>query len=363
VAAYVHGEPVVDAWTGTADPLTGAPVDRRTLFNVFSVTKAVTATALHLQVQRGLVEYDRPVASYWPEYGVRGKESTTVRDLLTHRSGAPQMPLELDVQRLCDWQWMTSALAEQVPIFTPGTTNAYHSISWGWLVGEVVRRTDSQQRTFGAFVREELCNPLGIEDLYIGLPDSENHRVARLIDQSGEAPGRSSESQHLQALTMPPAAMPGPNIFGLPEVRAAEIPGAGGIMSASSGARLFALLAGGGALDGCRLLDESLLRSFLVPRKDAELVDRVSGVPRFVGLGGYYLGGDSPPAQPLYGPSRAVLGHPGAGGSDGWADMDSRLAVAITHNRMFNLYTFPDGRHPFLPLSDCLRAFADRGRS
>jgi CubicO group peptidase (beta-lactamase class C family) len=362
VAAYLHGELVVDEVAGVADSQTGAPVDHETLFNVFSVTKAVTATALHLQAQRGLVDFDRPVADYWPEYAINGKGATTVRDLMTHRSGAPQMPEGMDVEMLCDWDRMVEALAQETPIFEPGTTNAYHSISWGWLVGEIVRRTDASGRSFGTFVREELCEPLGVEDFHIGLPSSEHHRVARLIDESGRAPGRSEQSQQLQRRTMPPAAYPGPDVFGRPEVREAEIPGAGGITNARSCARLFALLAGGGRLDGFDLLDETLLRSFLVPRPDAAETDIVSGVPRYVGLGGYYLGGDSPPAQPLYGPSRGVLGHPGAGGSEGWADLDSGLAVSITHNRMFNLYTIPDGQNPFAPLAAHLRELAAPSR-
>lgn len=358
VAAYHRGELIVDAWSGqTEEGADGRPVDGETLFPVFSVTKAVTATALHIQAERGLIEYDGRVAEYWPEYGVEGKDATTVRDVLTHRSGAPQMPDGVTTEQMCDWDWMVTELAAQKPIFPPGTVNAYHSISWGWLVGELVRRCEGSGRSFSAFIREEITEPLGITDLYVGLPASEDRRVATLVNGlvATEVP---AEATALRARTMPPGAAPTPEIFGRPDVWRAEIPGAGGIMTARAGARFFAMIAGGGELDGRRLLSAERLRSQLALRPEAAAPDRTSGVPRLVGVGGYWLGGISPPADPVYGLSTAVLGHAGAGGANGWADLDQQLAIVVCHNRMFNADAVSPQEHPFIPLAESIRGLA-----
>ncbi|GAA1845511.1 serine hydrolase domain-containing protein [Actinomadura bangladeshensis] len=357
VTAYLRGELVVDAWAGSADKAGDVPVDGSTLFPVFSVTKGVTATALHLQAERGLVDYDAPVVRYWPEYGQNGKDRTTVRDVLAHRSGAPQMPADVTTERMADWDWMVTALAAETPLFPPGEVNCYHSINWGWLVGEIVCRTDSDHRSFGQFVQDELCAPLGIEDLFIGLPEKEDGRVAELVDDT--AFGRTSGAGRtpLQQQAMPPAAAPTAEVFSRPEVWRAQIPGAGGIMNARSAARLYAMIACGGRLGDVRMLSEGRLRSLLEPRPDADKPDLVSGVPRMLGLGGYYVGGQSPPANALYAGSTSILGHPGAGSSNAWADLDSGLAVAITHNRMFDEPPDRDA-HPFIPIVDVLRRFA-----
>ena len=357
VTAYLHGELVVDAWTGTADKAGQVPVDGSTLFPAFSVTKGITATALHLQAERGLVDYAAPVVEYWPEYGQNGKDRTTVRDVLSHRSGAPQMPADVTTERMADWDWMVTALAAETPLFPPGEVNCYHSINWGWLVGEIVRRTDSADRSFGQFVQDELCAPLGIEDLFIGLPEKEDGRVAELVDDT--AFGRTSGAGRtaIQQRTMPPAAAPTARVFSKPEVWRAQIPGAGGIMNARSVARLYAMIACGGRLGDVRMLSEDRLRSLLEPRPDADKPDLVSGVPRMLGLGGYYLGGQSPPANALYAGSTTILGHPGAGSSNAWADLDSGLAIAITHNRMFDEPPSRDD-HPFIPIVEVLQRFA-----
>jgi len=197
VAAYLDGEPVVDAWSGLADETTGRKVDGNTLFPVFSVTKAVTATALHIQAERDLVDYDTPIAYYWPEFGAQGKDRGTVRDALTHRIGIPQMPEGVTPELMCDWEWMVQQLADLKPLFEPGTRSAYLAYTFGWIIGEIVRRTDPKERPFGMFVQEEICAPLGIESLWIGIPDEVEPRVAKLTNvppPSPEAPGLPPES-------------------------------------------------------------------------------------------------------------------------------------------------------------------------
>ncbi|SDG38861.1 serine hydrolase domain-containing protein [Pseudonocardia oroxyli] len=357
VTAYLHGEQVVDAWTGTADKAGRVPVDGSTLFPAFSVTKGITATALHLQAERGLVDYEAPVVRYWPEFGQNGKEKATVRDVLSHRSGVPQMPAEVTTERMADWDWMVTALAAETPLFPPGEVNCYHSINWGWLVGEIVRRTDPVDRSFGQFVQDELCAPLGIEDLFIGLPEKEDGRVAELVDDTAFTRTSGAGRTPLQRRTMPAAAAPTAEIFGRTDVWRAQIPGAGGIMNARSAARVYAMIACGGRLGDVRMLSEERLRAQLQPRPDADKPDLVSGVPRMLGIGGYYVGGQAPPANALYAGSTSILGHPGAGSSNAWADLDSGLAVALIHNRMFDEPPNRDD-HPFIPIVEVLQRFA-----
>jgi CubicO group peptidase (beta-lactamase class C family) len=343
VAIYQGDELVVDVWSGIADTTTGRRVDADTLFPVFSVTKAVTATALHIQAERGLVEYDQPIARYWPEFAAHGKDRTTVTDALSHRTGIPQMPEGATPKLMADYDWMVEHLAKMAPWFEPGTTNAYHCYTFGWIVAEIVRRTDPKHRPFGTFVQEEICAPLGIRDLYIGIPDEVEPRVARLIN----APD----------MQMPPDApffkcIPNPvgcveEVFGLREVRHGCIPGAGGIMNARSVARFFAMLANGGELDGVRLLSADRISRFSNPRPQTDQPDAILGFPVRVGTAGYWLGGPTAPA--VVGPNLRTLCHPGAGGSIGWADTDTRLAGAICHNRMFN-----GPEDPFAPIAEAL---------
>jgi CubicO group peptidase (beta-lactamase class C family) len=357
-AAYLGDELIVDTWTGPLRRGGDELVDARSMFTVFSTTKAVTATALHVQAERGLVEYDAPVARYWPEFGCNGKERTQVRDVLMHRAGIPQMPEGVTTELACDWDWITSHLATLTPMFEPGTTNAYHSINWGWLVGEIVRRTDPQHRPFGDFVRQEICAPLGIEDLYLGLPASEAHRVGTLVSDVVAVP----IDDDVRRAAMPPAVAPTAEIYNRRDVQASCIPGAGGIMSARAGARFFALLANRGELDGVRLLSEDRLLSLTKPRDDPYAPDRAGNNVRWIGVGGYWLGSEGPEGNPLVGRGKHILEHGGAGGSYGWADLDTGLAVTVTHNRMFVSESTPMEEHPFWPLAEAARRVAAGAR-
>ena len=200
-AVYKAGKLVVDVWGGLADDTTGRKVDADTLFNVFSVTKAITATALHIQADRGLVSYDAPIAQYWPEFAAHGKGKATVRDALSHRTGVPQMPDGVTPAQMADYDWMVARMADMKPLFEPGTTNAYHSYTWGWIVAEVVRRTDPKKRPFREFVQDEIVRPLGIKDLWLGIPAAAEPRVARMTnDQISMA-----DQATLRGRTMPAA--------------------------------------------------------------------------------------------------------------------------------------------------------------
>jgi CubicO group peptidase (beta-lactamase class C family) len=354
VAAYVDGELVVDAWIGDAKP-GGPPVDGDTLFQVFSVTKAITSTALHVQAERGYVDYERPVADYWPEFAVNGKDGITVRHVLSHQSGIPQMPVGVTPELLADWEWMTRGVAEFTPMFEPGSTSAYQSLVYGWIIGEVVRRTDPSGRDFGTYVREEICAPLKIDDLWIGLPDSELGRVVELTSELAQ--GRVDGETDVSIAAKPDAVVPDAHVHNLDVVKKACYPGAGGIMTARAGARVFAMLANGGILDGVRLLSEERVRSFTTPRPNGERLDQVllggNRVAPLIGNAGYWLAGS------VFGTGPGVIHHGGAGGSQGFADLDRRLGAVICHNRMFEGFAPNAENHPFRALADAVLEIAD----
>jgi CubicO group peptidase (beta-lactamase class C family) len=355
VAAYLGPDLIVDAWTGEADAA-GTPVTGDTLFPVFSVSKAVTATAVHLQAERGLIDYAAPVARYWPEFGCDGKETILVSHVLSHRSGIPQMPDGVTPELLGDWEWMTARVAEFTPLFEPGSASAYQSLVHGWILGEIVRRTDPAQRPFGEFVRQELCAPLGIEDLWFGVPDELVPEVAELtsILSRERVPGETPAS----LAAKPTAVLPDAHVHNLDVVKKATYPGAGGIMTARAAARLMALVANGGELDGVRLLSESRVRSFLTPRPNGDGLDQVlfggNRVVASIGTGGFWLGEGS-----VVGGGTAVLRHGGSGGTNMGIDLDRRLAVVICHNRMFEGFDPNSDKHPFAALGRAIREIAD----
>lgn len=168
VAVHHAGRPVVDLWAGVRDPATGAPWESDTLALVFSATKGVTALVLAHAHSRGLFEYDRPLARYWPEFARDGKGHVTVRELLSHRAGLPYLDTELTPDLLADHDRLAEVLADQEPAWEPGTRHGYHSVTIGLYVNELLRRVDG--RTVGAYLAEELAGPLGL-DLYVGLPE------------------------------------------------------------------------------------------------------------------------------------------------------------------------------------------------
>ena len=356
VAVYLHGELAVDVWAGLADETTGRKVDANTIFPTFSMAKPVTSIALHIQAERGLVDYDKPVAYYWPEFGSHGKDKATVRSALGHRLGIPFMPEGVTPEQMCDYDWMVRQLADMKPVCEPGTAPSYMSFTFGWPVAEVVRRTDPKGRPFAAFVQEEICAPLAIDSLWIGVPEEEEHRVAKLTDapapdQSGPVGPPGSKN----ALKIPPQVGCRQEIFGRPDVRRACIPGANGMMTARSEARFFAMLANGGELDGVRLLSDERVRSFSLPAEPNRFEPDPTSLSTwpFLGSGGLKIG-DQALAQwkPALGSNPRTLWHDGAGGAIGWADPDAGLAVAICHNRMF--YVDTPERNPFLPIAEAI---------
>jgi len=332
ICAWLGEEQIVDCWAGVADRGSGRAVDGATLFNVYSVSKAVTAVALHLQVERGLVEYDAPIAEYWPEFAQAGKGAVTVRHVLSHVSGVLRMPPDVTPELMTDWDWMCRRIAEMAPEYPAGSRSSYQSMTFGWLIGEVVRRTDPIRRPFGQFIKDEIADPLGCTDLWMGIPDHVEPRIATLDASGVYVVPDGNLTRAAQPLIVD--LMPDP--FERPYVRRACIPAVGGIFNARSEARFWAMLANGGALNGVRLLSEERVASFAAPRPHFEDADPVFfGMVVPIAWSGFWLGGAETP--PVSSPrNMRALCHPGMGGSIGWADPDRKLAVAFCHNRMFD---------------------------
>jgi len=327
VAVYHRGKLVIDQAAGLADPKTGRNATVDTLWPVFSVTKGVVALSLHMQAERGLVDTSAPVAKYWPEFGCNGKEKITVTDALCHRAGIPQMPPGVTAELQADWDWMTRQIANFTPVFEPGTANAYHVLVWGWIIGEVVRRTDPKQRSYAAFIQDEICRPLGITDFHLGLPDALLDRVAKLSGGNG-----FGLDDIYNVCPLP--VFPGSDVHNQPVVQKAVVPGAGAITTASAVARIFAVLAGRGKLDDVRLLSDERAAALVEPRDNPYDADKVLPIPVWFSKSGYWIGGEPGFSEPLVGDHRDILVSPGAGGSLAFADLRDNIAVAICKNNM-----------------------------
>lgn len=316
VAAYLDGDLIVDAWAGMADPATGRPVDGDTLFMSSSTTKGITATCMHICAEQHKLSYDMPIADIWPEFAVHGKGRATLRHALCHQTGVPQTPVGYTPDWLPDWDRMCRGIADLEPKFPPGARTAYHSLNFGYIVGEILRRVDG--RTIARFLADEICAPLGINGAYLGVPDSEMHRVATLTDAPAAPP------EYLAGMVGEPAGCSVAAVFNQRDVLQASIPGSGGALSARGVARHYAMLAGFGELDGVRILPAQRIHD-AIELQSFEM-DEIYRVRTRRALG-YRLGAD---AGPLASP--AAFGHIGGGGSFGYADPERRLAIGFAKN-------------------------------
>jgi CubicO group peptidase (beta-lactamase class C family) len=336
-AATVDGKPVVDLWAGHADAARLRPWERDTVVNVFSTTKAMAALCAHLLVERGLLDVDAPVARYWPEFAQAGKGCMPVRYLLSHTAGLAALRPSLPSEALYDWSRMTGALAAETPWWEPGSASGYHALTYGYLVGEVVRRIAG--RTLGALFRQDVARPLGA-DFHIGLAAVEDARVAEMIPPTAEelaaaGPGATEDPESMLGKVMGnPRVVP--ELANTRAWRAAEIPAANGHGNARSVARVMAALACGGTLDGVRLLGDATLARAVAEQCSGQ--DLVLRFPIRWGLG-FMLAG---PELPV-GPNLRTFGHGGWGGSLGFADLDARVSWAYVMNKM-SPGTTGDGR-------------------
>lgn len=333
-AAYHRGEKVVDLWGGIADPDAGRPWDEDTIELVYSTTKGMTAMCANKLAQEGRLDVDAPVVEYWPEFGQHGKERIPVSYLLSHRAGLPFVDDPMTPDEAFAWDPVIRALEQQTPVWEPGTKHGYHAVTYGYLVGEVVRRVTG--RSIGTYFREEIATPFGL-DCWIGLPESEEHRVAML--QGGLAPDTSDNPELAalvnqfmgpdtmlgKALTAPGGAFADPGIWNTRAMHAAEVPAAAGIADARSLARLYASCIG--EVDGERLLTPEQLKDATTQRTEGPNVVLMDMDIQF-GLG--FMVPST--IMPIGGPGG--FGHFGAGGSVGWADPDTELAFGYVMNKM-----------------------------
>ena len=323
-AATLDGVLVVDLWGGHADAARTRSWQRDTIVNVFSTTKAVTALCAHMLIDRGQLDVDAPVARYWPEFARRGKEKITTRHLLTHTAGLAALRQQLPTEALFDWPRLVEALANEEPWWEPGSANGYHAMTFGHLVGEVMRRVSGE--TPGTFFRRHVAEPLGA-DFHIGLAASEDGRTADMVPPApDEAAAAAPDPESLLGKVMgnPPLR---PEIANTRAWRAAEIPAANGHGNARSVARVMAALACGGTLDGVRLLGRATIERAIEEQCYAK--DLVLGFPLRWGLG-FMLTSETLPL----GRNPHTFGHGGWGGSLGFADLDARVSWAYVMNKM-----------------------------
>lgn len=346
VTIYHRGRPVVDLWGGArteTDDGDLLPWERDTVAMCFSTTKGVASTALHVLADRGMVDFDAPVADYWPEFAQGGKAGVTVTHVLTHSAGLHRIRSLVDAaHRMLDWEHMTEALAAAEPAYEPGTKHGYHALTYGWLVGEIVRRVSGVP--LGEFVRTELAEPLGLDGLTIGLPASERHRVAPLgpmgLPRPPWKPVRRVEKEIGKQMGKVVSALPIPvntrrlanalaprgveDVLWGVEAMDAEMPAANGFFTARSLARLYAVLAGRGELDGVRLLSaDTVRRAGTVHGHGADLVLVIPMDWRL----GYHRVFTS------RGTVGTAFGHFGFGGSGAWCDPTRNLSVAMVCSR------------------------------
>jgi len=324
VAVTLGGEMVIDLWGGHADQARTLPWTKDTLVCMMSVAKAVTAACAAMVVDRGLLDWDQPVARYWPEFSAGGKTDIPVRWILDHRAGLPALTQPMAESAVYDWEMMTSALAAQEPLFEPGTQRAYHSVTLGFLVGELVRRVTG--KSIGDFLSEELCRPHGIE-YWIGLPADQHHRCAEFF---GETRGTLFDQSPTGSLMVKAMAQVPPGDFNTPRFRSAEIPSINGIGTARGVATLFGGLAAGGMLDGERFVGAEVLGEAATMQWHG--TEDLLGHTRRMGLG-FALG---LPGHIGMGPNLRSFGHTGAGGAIGFADPDIGLGFAYAPNHMFS---------------------------
>jgi CubicO group peptidase (beta-lactamase class C family) len=323
-------EPVVDLWGGIADRATGRPWQADTLQVIFSGTKGWVALCLLMLVDRGALEFDAPVARYWPEFAARGKGHLRVCDVASHQASLPGIREPLTHEDILDDGRMAELLAQQPAETDPRAACAYHALTYGWLCGELVRRIDG--RSIGRFFADEVAAPLELE-LWIGLPEALEPRVSQLAYVSGwgtrgwSAEELAGDDLLNRAVNNPPLFPPEFIPWNRPRWHRAEVPGAGGIGSARAMAHLYACLAGGGELDGIRMLSAATLergRQTLSRR-----FDPLARAHQAFGFG-FELQTDS---QPL-GPAPDAFGHRGAGGSTHCAWPSLRAGVSYAMNLM-----------------------------
>ncbi len=344
VCVYHRGECVVDLWGGYKDD-EGTLWTRDTMSPSFSTTKGVAATLLHIYADRGLIDYDARVATYWPEFGQAGKQDITVRQVLTHQSGLYHIRQMIDhVERMLDWKYMIRAIEQTAPVHPPGARTGYHGLTFGFLVGEIIQRVTGKK--FSDLVQKEIARPLKLDGLFIGTPQHEISRAAQLMFPAATKRlaqtslgskleiGASQLSKLLQRLgvdsdlvsifdALAPRGVSDFD-FGSPESLRVAIPAANGLFTARSLAKLYAVLANGGEFEGVRLLSQETVAEATTLQQPT---GKLSVIPFDMRWRLGYHGVATTSGFP-----RQAFGHFGFGGSGAWADPQRRLSVALIVN-------------------------------
>jgi CubicO group peptidase (beta-lactamase class C family) len=350
---YQHGECVVDLWGGERDK-EGRPWEQDTMAPSFSTTKGIASTLIHIMVDRGLLDYDEPVASYWPNFAQAGKETITLRHILAHQSGLYHIRQMIDdASRMLDWDYMVEAIERAEPVHPPGTRTGYHGLTYGYLVGEILQRVTD--KPFAELVQDELVEPLGLDGMYIGAPSEVLGRAAELVwperPRLWPALHRSEslewleDAAHERATWLGDALLRYANVdidlasildalaprgisafdFDSEETLSVSIPAANGLFTARSLAKMYAALSMGGELDGVRLLSKDTLR---IATERQDHTGALAVVPfdmRWrLGYHGIFT---------TVGVPQNAFGHFGFGGSGGWADPSRELSVAFIVNQ------------------------------
>jgi CubicO group peptidase (beta-lactamase class C family) len=343
LAVYHRGELVIDLWGGERTTV-GHEWESDTLAMCFSTTKGVASFALHMQADAGRIDYDAPVADYWPEFAQNGMEDVTVRHVLSHSAGLHRLRTVIDdAEEMLDWDHMVDALAREAPAYEPGTRTGYHALTYGWLAGELVRRVTG--RPLGEVIRDDVAAPLGLNGLFLGCPPEERHRVAPLepmgsifsklpgpvrtvpkVIGNQLAKGLSLTRSPVNTRRMINALLPRgmEEVIVSPEIMDASIPAANGFFTAHSLATMYAVLAGGGALGDVRLLSPETVK--LIGEEQNNRRDLVLVMPMRWRLGYHRVLGAG-------GTANEAFGHYGFGGSGAWADPSRDLSVAMVCSR------------------------------
>ena len=347
VAAYWRGEKVVDLWGGRRAPDSDAPWDRDTMVAVMSTTKGIAAMTLALANARGWLDYEAPVAHYWPEFAQNDKGRVTVRQLLAHEAGLVLLDEKLTIEKMRDLDYMARLVARQKPAWPPGTRHGYHTMSIGFYMQELLRKADPAHRTFGRFFQEEIAGPLDI-DFYIGLPPRiprERVAILRTLSRTRALLSlRNTPPVMIRKLLRPGSLLRRSMLLQNLDmndrrVLEIELPAGNGVGTARAIARLYSIFGEGGAELG--ITPETFARITeppVVPRP----MDEVVGLPSW-----FSLGFMRPGPEVSFGSSQRAFGAPGAGGSFAFADPDARLGYAYVMNKM-DFYLVDDPREKSL---------------
>ncbi len=329
ICVYHRGEKVVDIWGGSANN-EGKPWQKDTMAISFSTTKGVLTTAMHMLVDKGLCSFDDPVSSYWPEFGCNGKDKITIRDLLSHRTGLyPISSLVSNIYELLDWEHMCELIAKSKPAIKPGKKPGYQAITYGWLVGELIRRITD--KPVEQFVQDEIAKPLDLDGFYLLTPETEYERIADLISPLPKRDTTKTTPKKRRLLRLPKATKEAlapkgiAKLVGDRRLLDSPIPSFNGVFTARSLAKLYAALACGGVIDGHRILSNCAIE--MASQVQTARFDHVLKIPMFWRMGYHTI-------TTSRGFPRRAFGHFGYGGSGAWADPKRQLAVAMTLNKI-----------------------------